>query len=154
MKFALSFLLMFQCGLLLPQSIERQLIGSTGFSAQLNNVGLDCTVGEPMISFTITENNMLSQGFLQPEISDINHISETEAMDIAIFPNPADDHFVIQSKTPLTHLTMYDSGGRIVLSLDLNTTMTEITPTAWAQGLYHLKIITANMVYSKNILIL
>lgn len=154
MKFSLTTIFLIHATFLFSQSIERQLIGSTGFSVQLTASGMDCTVGEPMIAFTSTAENMLSQGFLQPDMASDISVHENQSNDLIIFPNPAHDHFFVQSENIMTTLEMYDTAGRLVMKINPNTSGIDIAPVALAQGLYHLKITTTQKVLTKNIQIL
>ncbi|MEN9638616.1 MAG: hypothetical protein RLZZ262_484 [Bacteroidota bacterium] len=133
------------------QSIERQLIGSTGFSSQLPNVGLDCSVGETKITFSTNSDITVSEGFLQPQIGQGIQVVELSTNSILVFPNPTRDYFNIQSESTIKRLEMYDSSGRMILTYEPISSFIRISVTLFAQGLYHLKITTTDQVVIHNL---
>lgn len=142
------------CAAAMAQSIERQMIGATGFSMQTAVNGMDCTVGEPMIAYTTTSDNILSQGFMQPDMDGTIQVSSEELDFLLVFPNPAHDHFVLQSGEVITHMEVFDSSGRLVWSMDPHARVVDVNADALAHGLYLLRITTSAQVLIRNIQIL
>ena len=136
------------------QTIERQLIGSTGFSVQLSTAGVDCTVGEPLIAFSTSADNILSQGFLQPDMDGIISVEQFESAIISLYPNPTRSQFFIETNEVITQLEMFDASGRLVFSIGLNAPSGAINPGDLGQGVYHVRITTADKIYSRKIQIL
>jgi Secretion system C-terminal sorting domain len=136
------------------QSIERQLIGSTGFSVQLTTAGMDCTVGEPLIAFSSSADNILSQGFLQPDIDGVIYVEDLENTFLLLYPNPTKNNFFIKTTGAITQLEMYDAQGRLVFSTDSTIQNSVINPGDLAQGLYQVKITIDAKFYIRKIQIL
>lgn len=115
---------LFACGsmVLNAQSIERQVIGSTGGYASANGVSVSFTVGEPVIETAVSGNVVLTQGFQQPDdltvgIEDVKSVS----VNYTVFPNPTENMINVEltSDVPASvMLTLYDIHGRKVEALD------------------------------------
>ncbi|MBX7052628.1 MAG: T9SS type A sorting domain-containing protein [Flavobacteriales bacterium] len=151
MKIVVPFLFILTGLQIDAQTIERQLISCSGFSASLPTIEMDCTVGEPQIAFEATSENILSQGFLQPHIDDIIQVKESTSGYLLVYPNPAQDHFTIQSEQIIKGLELFDTSGRMILKSSPHTYIIEIHPECIAQGFYHIKITTTKGVFTKNI---
>lgn len=154
MKYFILFMILTASYPSQAQSIERQLIGSTGFSAQLTTAGLDCTVGEPLIAFSSSADNILSQGFLQPAMDGGIYVEDIENTFLLLYPNPTRNHFFIESDEVITQLEMFDARGRLVFSKKSNMQNNAIHPGDLAQGLYHVKITIDSTNYFRKIQIL
>jgi hypothetical protein len=154
MKFVATFLFLVTALHANAQTIERQLISCSGFSASLTTTEMDCTVGEPQIAFEATSENILSQGFLQPNIDDIIRVKESTSGFLLVYPNPTRDHFTIQSEQIIQGLELFDASGRLVFKSSPQTNLIEIHPEGIAQGFYHIKVATTQGVITKNIQIL
>lgn len=104
------------------QSIERQVIGSTGGYASANGVSVSFTVGEPVIETAVSGSVTLTQGFQQPDditvgIDDVKSVS----VNYTVFPNPTEDliNIELMSDVPANvKLSLYDLNGRKVDALD------------------------------------
>lgn len=151
MKIVVPFLFILTGLQIDAQTIERQLISCSGFSASLPSIEMDCTVGEPQIAFEETSENILSQGFLQPNIDDIIRVKESTSGFLLVYPNPARDHFTIQSEYIIKGLELFDASGRMILKSAPHSHIIEIHHEGIAQGFYHIKISTTQEVFTKNI---
>lgn len=83
--------LCFLCGTLLlsGQSIERQVIGSTGNSYYSANGAIDYTVGETVIGTLANGGITLTQGFHQTANAGFGITDMTRDFMITVYPNPA-----------------------------------------------------------------
>lgn len=79
-----------------------------------------------------------------------NFVDETEALQINVFPNPAQDQFTIQSDYLITHITITDLGGRVVLSQPVNLYETRIDHP-FDTGVYIVSITTAEGVFVRKV---
>ncbi|KAA3622826.1 MAG: T9SS C-terminal target domain-containing protein [Bacteroidetes bacterium] len=72
------------------QSIERQLISSTGHLSQTEHLTVSATAGETVIQTATIEEIILTQGFQQPNENDFVGIWEINdiQIEISIAPNP------------------------------------------------------------------
>lgn len=63
-------------------------------------------------------------------------INETIASQYLVYPNPASDHFNIQSKTTIETLSLYDINGKLVLYKTINKTKAQINISDFTSGVY------------------
>lgn len=71
------------------QTIERQVISFNGGSHQIDNKTISFALGETVISTIGTNNNILTQGFFQPDKVVVGTFSiNGHDLDIKLFPNP------------------------------------------------------------------
>lgn len=90
------------------QSIVCQVIGTTGGSAQIGDKIISYALGESVISTIGSANNIISQGFFQPDKIPVGTLSigGKEDIDITIFPNPTQNqlHIELSSLNPMPDL--------------------------------------------------
>jgi hypothetical protein len=79
-----------------------------------------------------------------------NSVDETEALQINIFPNPVQDQFTIQSDYLITHITITDLGGRVVLSQPVNLYETRID-NPFDSGVYIVSITTVEGMFVRKV---
>jgi len=77
-------------------------------------------------------------------------VDETEALQINIFPNPAQGQFTIQSDYLITHVTVTDLSGRILLTQPVHLYQTRIDKP-FDTGVYILSITTAEGVFVRKV---
>jgi hypothetical protein len=101
----------------MAQSLERQVVSSSGATFNEGAYTLDFTFGE-MMTTTFEQGNELCQGFQQAwaVLTAIGSIP-TE-MDIKLYPNPTIDILNIEVSAK-TDLQILDLNGRVVMSLHL-----------------------------------
>lgn len=102
------------------QSIERFVFGSFGESVNNSGITFTYAVGEPITPtyFSLPNNLILTQGFLQPEKTDISFVeSYTSQMgDFSIFPNPCIGSFFIQTDTDKTFgFQLHNTDGKLLI---------------------------------------
>ena len=85
----------------LSQAISRQVIGSAGEDASLSNSSVSWTIGEPVIETFSSGEYSLLQGFHGGGyvISELG-IIEQESLGVNMYPNPAEDHLIIDFEEP------------------------------------------------------
>ncbi|TVQ87844.1 MAG: T9SS C-terminal target domain-containing protein [Bacteroidetes bacterium] len=79
-----------------------------------------------------------------------NFVDETEELQVNVFPNPAQDHFTIRSDFLISHVTVTDLSGRVVLSQPVNLYETRID-NPLNTGVYIVSITTAEGVFVKKV---
>lgn len=116
----MAILLLFGiAGQIYAQSIDQQVIGSSGREVKQGSVQLSFTVGEVAIADSKTDTLYLTQGYQQafPDESNPIHVEEL-SFDLLIFPNPFSDIITLRSsgQTPgaPVRLTWTDMAGRLV----------------------------------------
>ncbi len=125
------------------QSLERQVIGSTGGSFS-GAVQVDWTVGETVIATATAGSVILTQGFQQPPavpnaVKNINVNSNVTA-----YPNPSGSLVNVEWKnTAFTgSLALYDATGRMVWNSSLSKiSATQIDLSTFAPGVYTLQLL-------------
>ena len=91
-KLIATFSLIIYCSDLFGQSLERQVIGSSGGYSIASWGSLSSTSGEPIKNTFTNTSHVLTQGFQQPNQSDLKTSNVTIGItSIEVFPNPADD---------------------------------------------------------------
>lgn len=79
------------------QSISNQVIGTTGNFSSASGVSLSSTSGETIIETFNAGNNILTQGFQQPNDNGVGIIELNEnKFSVKIFPNPTAEFLTVQ----------------------------------------------------------
>lgn len=111
---------------LFSQSISRSIISSYGNSIISSLGTLSSTVGEPMVATYFSPNNILTQGFEQPDTSLTTKIVDfNNSADFKIYPNPATDYVIIEGDFYDTNLQfrVTDISGRQIANGAKNVTV-------------------------------
>lgn len=106
------------------QTLERQLVASTGGSASAGSIQLDFSVGDLVVNTTTTTDLMLTQGFHQTyDFSTSVVASEVATFNIVAFPNPTRDQITIRvdGGTEAITYTLMDGLGRTILTAQTGT---------------------------------
>ena len=126
-------------------SIFNQVIGSTGHSAVQQGSMYTYTLGEVSIATLSSTNRILTQGFHQPEHTQIVSIGTPELInwDIQLFPNPVSEMLTIRfsaEKGSALRATVVDLVGKVILHEQLlsEPNGSRIDCSAWHPGIYFL----------------
>ena len=106
MRSLLSFICLFAFQGLSAQIQDLQVVATAGSSFQSNDIILDWTIGEPVVSTLEASSIILSQGFHQPEYTLVSVeplLSNVGSVDV--FPNPFSSEVSIKAS-----FTEYESG--------------------------------------------
>jgi Secretion system C-terminal sorting domain len=117
----LTLVILFSSFVANAQKIEQQILNSSGSMFSNNSISITFNVGEPMTSLLSTNDNSVTQGFIQPMKSDLPTALK-EDDDCMLFPNPTTgsvDVTINEPKTILTRVDIYTNDGRLVLSKSL-----------------------------------
>jgi hypothetical protein len=122
----------------LGQSIERQVIGTTGSYSTGPSGSLSSTVGEVVISTGTSPAVRITQGFQQPEASGTTSIGKGPlSVTVQAFPNPSQDALTI-------HLTGGDRlsalGLRVIAMNGQLVRRVEAIPLVSGNATYHLDV--------------
>ncbi len=103
-KIALNLLLislLLMSGFLYGQTIERQVISSSGNIIKANTLQVSSTSGETAVNTVATGTIILTQGFQQPLIEDFTGTInlDNNRAEITIFPNPANSSVNLTMKS-------------------------------------------------------
>ena len=118
-----------------------QVIGSTGRFAVQNGRSSASTVGEVVIPTVTSGNQVLTQGFHQPEQTRIVSVGNPDLTDwdIRVFPNPVSDLLTIQfstAKGSSLRATVVDVVGKVVLTDQPVSAGSLLDCRAWQPGVY------------------
>lgn len=101
------------------QSLERSVIGTSGDYFYVGGTGsLSFTAGESAVVTLSSANNILTQGFQQPDTSGITFVLENDVpVDVNIFPNPVSNFLscVISKENESRFVfSVYDEAGKLI----------------------------------------
>lgn len=132
------------------QSLERFVFSSFGESVSSSGINFTYTVGEPITPtyFSTANNLILTQGFIQPEKSDISSVVnfDTQEGNFMVFPNPSAGSFTIQSQSnqPFTY-QLHNTDGKLLFESNQLQNFGQHAVTIHAeslsQGIYYLRIL-------------
>ena len=99
-------------------NIQNQVFASSGSSFSTNNFSVDYTIGECLTNYFLP-NNIISQGFHQPDINNSNFVDENvmnpSAVHVVVYPNPFRDLINIQCNlNEKMKIEVFDQSGHIV----------------------------------------
>jgi len=130
-------------GGLFAQSIEPSVIGSAGDFYSNSTAQLSFTFGE-MITETVTStNNIITQGFQQPEETNVGiYESELNNLNLVIYPNPTRDIVTLNFKETnySGEYYLFDVTGKLLAQNVINNSTVVINLTSYTEGVYFLKI--------------
>ncbi|MFN8321901.1 MAG: T9SS type A sorting domain-containing protein [Chitinophagales bacterium] len=78
------------------QSIERQVIGSSGGYSVQTNISASYTVGETVIQTAAAGTILLTQGFQQPDNQTVGIVDVVNNIQISAYPNPTTDKVIVE----------------------------------------------------------
>ncbi len=132
------------------QTIERQVIATTGGMQSGTSVELSSTIGETVVGLINSGTISLNQGYQQSDTPADNTIVEEEfVLNYSLYPNPSTDFVVVNLENKGTEenitLTLYSLEGVIVFSETLfiaqkGTSSTKIDVSQLASGIYSLRV--------------
>jgi PKD repeat protein len=80
-------------------------------------------------------------------------IFEFEDDRIAIYPNPATDHFTIESDTPIDIVALYNMAGKLIMQIQPENTQQFLSTENLKGGIYLVRIETNGKVYNKKLIL-
>jgi len=150
-KFTITSLILFITCASFGQSIEQQVIGSSGTPISNGSNSLSLTIGESLVSNISSTNNEVKQGFWNS--SSIITLSTEDFtianLDVKIFPNPVVNEFTIKfnETTSLDYqISVYDINGKqqAIVSINNGETSKRINIENMASGVYLVNIAPKN----------
>ena len=136
------------------QSIQRQVISSSGNTVNEGKQIVRQTIGQPYQTLSTYNNEVLYRpGFQQP-------IFRMEAIQssfsINVFPNPASFFLNLSSDKLLDNvkITIHDELGRLIYETELSDfTKYQVACNAWANGAYFLNVTNNDKFYTSKIIL-
>jgi hypothetical protein len=121
------------------QSIDRQVISTTGENFQTANGSLVMTMGEIAVE-TFKSDIQLSQGFHQEWaiITSVTPASE-ELSDVKVYPNPTIGILHVESESEV-QIFLFDLSGKLKISTSQPSGVGQIDLSDFAAGIYVLEV--------------
>lgn len=143
LRFSLSLVLvLFGAAQCAAQSLDRQVIGTSGDQYITAAATMDFTMGEPITATLTGQNGIATQGFHQGTIS-ITSVRETLSLaELSVYPNPTTDRLTISTAIENALWQLHTLDGKIVSSGALNIGNTTVDVSSLAQATYMLTITT------------
>lgn len=145
-KYIAVLLVAMSCHLIKAQSDDPLLIGSGGGLSQNGSLFLTYSMGEPCISYTLSDGYWITEGFQQPGKINLTavEIASTSKYTFQIYPNPVASTLHIESTDPapwqLIQITNVLGQPQlktpIVTEVNMNLDVSHLIP-----GLYRLSIL-------------
>lgn len=142
------------------QSIERQVIGSTGGTASAGNIEVSSTTGEIAVSTQTSPSIILTEGYHQANDTNLVSVTEIESItEMKLYPNPTRTSSFLQisaNTDNLVSVSVYSAQGKLVsnksfqLSAGKQSTI-ELDITTQASGVYFVKINGENSRFNKTV---
>lgn len=142
--------------------MERQVVGSTGYSMQVGSTIFQYTVGEAVVATLMQSPLLLTQGFQQPEVTVLHDMPQLPYLtDFIVFPNPASTYTTIRFNLFApgnVRLMLVNNAGQIVYSEDRDVAAGQleyrIPLERYASGLYYLVLsVDSSRKYTEKLII-
>ncbi|MGZ4033434.1 MAG: T9SS type A sorting domain-containing protein [Bacteroidia bacterium] len=141
-KLLLLFIIIYS-GPTIAQSLNPDVIATSGTSFNDGTSQLDWTLGETVTSTLTSGSNMLTQGFHQPNLLVTSINDPATDYSVTVFPNPTVDHVQLQFKNLKNMVTaeILSSDGKLLQSQNINAAgETIFDMSGYASGTYLLSV--------------
>ena len=124
-RLLLIFLICSSNMLLVGQELSPTVLNVAGTTMQNGSFGLEWSLGELAVSSVSGPNEILTQGFLQPQIEGPSFTTNPlDEYKVLIFPNPVQDDLNIETDYPdFTQIIVQDMLGRTALQIEFANTV-------------------------------
>lgn len=140
------------------QSLERNVIASSGNFSSNSTISISSTLGEVFVTTLDGSSGGLTQGFQQPTNSIIDGIkSEYEDLGISLFPNPTNGSFNLNMNFEVSEkikITLNDVLGRNIENRNIITTALNesFNLENEGDGIYFIQIRIKDKLYTEKII--
>ncbi len=118
-KLKLTFVTLFFVQVIVAQNLSPTVVNSSGRVIQNTSYSLEWSLGELAVSSLTNSNNLLTQGFLQPERQTVPIKDIFDESRFWAFPNPVTAQLYLQTDIPeIAVILIHDVSGRLVLQTD------------------------------------
>jgi hypothetical protein len=139
----------------------RQVVSSTGNDTLIGNTTWNYTVGEAVVNTATIGNNVITQGFNQPDGYYITPLFPS-ASSFLIYPNPGKPNsqlrFYLHADKPSLTVKIFDAGGQLystqVLESFAGQTWHSLNPQIMAAGTYIVKVYVGDQVFSGKYIVI
>lgn len=138
--FLLFAVLLLPFAMYAQQSIAPSVNNLAGIDGRFSDAFITTSIGEPAITTISSSNSIITQGFLQPELTPCTDL------ELRYYPNPAQDLITIEAlgcEVRIASMQIVDLTGRL-LTTALPTRTNELNLGDLAQGVYLVKVKLTN----------
>jgi len=131
------------------QTVTPTVYSSNGGFASNANGSIAWTIGEPLSNMSTASNNILTQGFHQPQLELVNFVSEgiEGAGEVLVYPNPVKELLEISFKgmeNGVYKIRLNDAAGKKIFdsekNIDEHSGILQIKVDQVASGVYFLTV--------------
>lgn len=120
--------------------LGQEVISPSGNAYNNSGVHLYWTIGETVTTTEDDGNNIITQGFHQPQVT-ISTIKESTNTTFTVYPNPTTNYFTIEADNKVNFsVFLTDLNGKNIQSFLLNELTTQINIEEYPAGIYLLTI--------------
>lgn len=143
---------------LIAQQIEPSVISSSGSHSSGTSILLDWTLGEISIQEYIHDDFILTEGFHQADII-ISSINMLDTESVRIFPNPTRSNIYIEfeeNSSALISLELINNQAQVLWKEQVPLNQLKVVKNLddLPSGIYYLKVVKNNAIYSNHKIIL
>jgi hypothetical protein len=122
------------------QGMMPSVTNLSGFDGTVNNFTITSSIGEPIITTLTSQNVILTQGFLQPEV--------LPCLDVrfSYYPNPATDEITVEAfgcEVRIESIQLIDLWGRVLPGITLGKN-NKVKLKDLSQGVYLMQVFLTN----------
>jgi len=123
------------------QSLDQQVIGTSGRQYVTASARVAFTIGEPLTATLTGQDGIITQGFHQGTITVTSVRDELTAAALSVHPNPAVDVLTVTTSAAGAQWHLHTIDGKAVMHGTLQQGHNEIDVTTLAQATYMLTVV-------------
>jgi hypothetical protein len=126
------------------QSLDQQVIGSSGRQFVTSSARVTFTIGEPLTATLAGEDGIITQGFHQGTITVTSVRQELPVAALSVHPNPTVDRLIVTTAAEGANWHLHTLDGKAVMHGTFKQGRNDIDVTALAQATYMLTVVAHN----------
>ena len=124
------------------QSAAPTVLSSAGGSGQSGGNGVEWTLGELSVTTLTDGDQIMTQGFHQPQLIIVANEDLAVEIDFNVYPNPTQDRLILNNKGDVAFsFVIHDIKGALALSGDIPVGQTELDVSRLSSGHYQLSVL-------------
>jgi hypothetical protein len=113
--FSLLLLLLLLTAAVNAQSLDRQVVGSSGLQYVTASASVAFTIGEPLTATLTGQDGIITQGFHQGNLTVTSVREELAAAALSVHPNPAVDVLTVTTSAAGAQWHLHTLDGKVVM---------------------------------------
>jgi len=120
----------------------QQVVATTGYFTENQQISLSWTVGETFVTTLSSESNFLTQGFNQSKLSLTIVFEKKTEPGLKIYPNPVQESLFIEANenTGELYYDLISPEGKPLITTRITGTKAEVSFKSYVSGVYLLQI--------------